>query len=214
MIFVRVVTAAALVFGLAVGARAGVLYDNLSVATATPAPVAASGPLYNSFTTGGTGLVDTVRLLLAIGGAPNSNGIVDVAIYADSGDTPGGFVADVGTVNDTDLSGIPSVVPFTGLGDALTPNTRYWIGLTDDTFPLFGTTSIEWERAVDASGVGVAGEFNADSTAILPNGDGTSGTGLPNAMLVSTPVSTPEPASFTILGLALVGLVALHRRST
>lgn len=220
MFAVRAVTAAVVIFGLTAGARAGVLYDNLGVATTAAAPVAdPTGPLYASFTTDGSGLLNSVSLLLDNQGAPNSNGVVDVAIYNDAGNTPGSIFADIGTINDTDprLGATPSVISFTGLGDSVTPNARYWIGLTDDTFVLFGTTSIQWERAADDSGTGVAGEFNADSSAVLPNGDGTSGpngpTGQPYQMdVASASAPAPEPASLTVLGLGLVGLAVLRRR--
>jgi hypothetical protein len=209
MFAVRAATAAALMFGLAAEARAGdLLYNNLGVATASFEGVAAHGPLYNSFTTGSSGIVDGVALLLDLLGAPNQFGIVDVAIYSNAGNTPDGFLTDLGVVDDTRLSGTPSVVGFTHLHEVLTPNTRYWIGLKDNTFALFGSTSIDWARAVDSSGIGVAGEFNADSTSVLPNGDGTNGSGEPFQMRVDI----PEPASLSLFGLGLVGLAALRRR--
>ena len=82
MFAVRAATAAALMFGLAAEARAGDLYNNLGVATASFEGVAANGPLYNSFTTNSSGLVNKVALLLDLLGPPNQFGFIDVAIYA------------------------------------------------------------------------------------------------------------------------------------
>ena len=232
MIAVRVAVFVLLAFGVAAGASATILYDNTGAATGSADAVGLIGPNYNSFTTDGTGAVDTITLLLDNQGTPNPNGAVDVAIY-DTGTSntpptifPNNFVADLGQISDTQLTGSPSLFAFAGLGFDLDPNTRYWIGLTDTSGS--GATSIMWANAVDAGGIGVAGQFMEDNVNVLLDGDGTDNTGTPNQMCVSNNGSgggcaltravggpggpVPEPSALGILGVGFAALGLFRRR--
>jgi hypothetical protein len=204
-------------------------YNNLGVPVAGGDPTGVDGPQFASFTdTSPT--VDTVQVLLSDTGS-NSAGAVEVGIYDDDGTNnpngAGGLEAILGTVSDSSLSSTPSVVTFGGAGvDALgialcgtgtcvPGDDRFWIGITDVS-PT-GSTGIAWQFATDASGIGVAGEFNNFGANTHPNGDGTGGTAQPYMMCVSDNGSgrscdVPEPSSYGIIGLALVGLGLLHGR--
>jgi hypothetical protein len=224
MFGIRAIAVASVLLASVGGAQATVLYDNTGVTTGLADAVGSIGPNYNSFTTDATGSIDTVTLLLDNGGTPNPDGTIEVAIYDNGpGNFPNNLVVGLGTINDTQLTATPSLFALTSLGlSGFDSDTRYWIGLTD--ISSVGTTAIDWLGAVDSSGTGVAGEWSADNLAIVPNGDGTSGTGLPNEMCVSDNSGTgacavtlslsvaPEPASFGLFGVGLVGLGLLCRR--
>ncbi len=108
MFVLRVFAASALVVGLAGSAQATVLFDNTGgiAGATTPDPTASDGPQFDSFTTDGTGAVNTVALMLDNSGDANPDGMVEVDIFDDSGTTPNDFIQEVGTISDDQLSGI------------------------------------------------------------------------------------------------------------
>ena len=61
----------------------GPIYDNTSTATSISDTVT-SGPLFNSFMTDASGVVNSISLLLDNQGVPNPNGVIGVALYQDS----------------------------------------------------------------------------------------------------------------------------------
>lgn len=110
-----------------------VIYDDTNANIGLPGSVAAGSSLYNSFTTDSTGLVDTVALLLSITGTANASAAIEIDLYDDNDLVPNNFLALIGAVTDTQLSTIPTLFSFIGLGLALAPNTRYWVAVFDDS---------------------------------------------------------------------------------
>jgi hypothetical protein len=103
-------------------------------------------------------LLTDVKAWLELG--HSATGSFTVALYADNNTFPGNQLLVVGTLNDTSIATLPGQVydfPVSP-GFALTPNTRYWIGMTQSGSP---TTSTNWAFTGSTSGAGnIANEYN------------------------------------------------------
>jgi hypothetical protein len=187
-------------------ARANVLYDNLGASSSGSDSTSTSGPLADSFSTGGLSfLFSDLKLLLL--GDNTSAGFTSVRLLSDSSGNPGSLLDTLATIDDSALTSAASVFDISSFAPiTLAPNTRYWIQLTA---PAHGTTSSNWAVSSDTSGPGVAGEFFSNTNGVFPNSE------VPYQMAVrGTPVTTavPVPMSITLFGTSLVGLVGLIRR--
>ena len=145
---------------LASGAHAQtVLYGNLSDQINGYTGI---GPLYNSFSTGSAALLLTdVKVWVELTRS-GTTGSFTIALYADNNIFPGTQLATIGSMNDTSISMSPGQVydfPVSP-GVALTPNTRYWIGMTQSGAT---TTSTAWAFTGSTAGTGnIANEFSCD----------------------------------------------------
>jgi hypothetical protein len=175
--------------------RADVLFDNLSATPTDADSIALSGTLADSFSTGATPAVLTdVETLLSVG---TPGGSVTASLLSDDGASPGSFIATLGTIQDRAIAADSPVDFAPATPVVLAPGTRYWIELSS----VDGSGAV-WSWSYDTSGIGVAGEFFANTSGTQPDIDG------PYLMAVNA-APVPEPASFVLV--ALGGLAALLR---
>ncbi len=194
-------------------AHGATIFDNTATASGGSDPVTSPssggyGPLYDSFTTGAGNEV-IVDLQLILSGNPSDAGSIDVGLYSDSSTTPGPEIYDFGTLGDSSLSGNPELIDISTGDPTLAPDTRYWIGLADNS--ASGASSAMWSYSSDTSGPGVANEFFDNSNGIFantPNG--------PYQMSVTEVAATPEPKAALLMsmGASLLLLPLLFPRRT
>lgn len=115
------------------------------------------GPLYNSFSTGSTGLVlNDVKVYLDLDDEVSGN--FTAGLYANtSSNKPGALIKTLGTFNDraTPADGDVFDVPVNP-GISLNANTRYWIGMTSTD-----GSSTQWASTDETSGTGnISSEYN------------------------------------------------------
>ncbi len=220
MIYLRKVMLATIASGwlsLSGATNAGEIYNNLPdiSSTAGSSAISAAGASYNSFFTGASdSLLTDVKLVLS--GIPTNSATFTVSLNRDSSTSPGDSLTTLGTFKDSALAepgttGAGSVFDvFLTTPFALTADTRYWVELSGPS------SSVNWDYATDATGVGVSGEYNAygltDPPSVFSNGPGTG----PFQMEVTTSSASavPEPGTLCQALSALgVGLLAIaHRR--
>ena len=193
--------------------NAVVLYDSLSAASSGADSVTSAGPLYDSFSVGGTTLSFT-KLDLMLGGG--SGGTLTVGLYGNqvpsggvySGSSiPGSLLATLATLSSVPAG--PSDVSISIPYLALFANTRYWIGLSSSD------SNALWFFTGDFSGTGVGSEFNFVSSfdssvgaQLLPNNpDG-------EYQMSITAAATPIPAALPLFasGLGALGLAGWRRK--
>jgi len=196
-----------LAVALAAAAHAGVVYDNTEAVSGGADPVSLSygypgsffNGLYDSFSTGATGgVLADLKLLLT--GTPDE-GSIDIALYSDSSTSPGTEIADFGTLDDSSLSTSEELYDIPTGDPSLAPDTRYWIGLTDNS--ASGFSSAFWEWSADTSGAGVEDEYYANPDGVFAND--------PNGPYQMSVVVSPEPTTWTLL-LAGWPILAFRRR--
>jgi hypothetical protein len=214
---------------LACALHAGtVVFDNTGELNIDPSdggsdPVAAEGPLYDSFTTADvSGLLTGLQLGLTCGGTGCPiGGSFQVELYMDLDANPADGPAATGesllTVNDSSLSGgtTPTIYTYTvTVPVTLAADATYWIGLSGTT------TGVQWvwpsangwndDPSGTPGGVGVAGNYNLNTAIGTPSLDGPNST--PYLMSVTESVaSSPEPSTSLLLG-GGAGILVLLRR--
>ena len=124
--FVLAVVATAVV-SLGNDVNAGVIYDNTTLASNGYVEASVDGPLFNSFSTGGTGfLLTDVKLVLASTNVSSGKSFT-VSLVANNANKPGTVLNSLATINDSSLSVAGSTIDVSVSSIALTANTRYWI---------------------------------------------------------------------------------------
>jgi len=208
---------------LASGANAQtVLYGNLSDHINGYTGI---GPLYNSFSTGSAALLLTdVKVWVELTRS-GTTGSFTVALYADNNTFPGTQLATIGSMNDTSIATSPGQVydfPVSP-GVALTPNTRYWIGMTQSGATA---TSTGWAFTGSTAGTGnIANEFSCDleetsaETSTInrrslrahggPEALTCNPNGTPDLMQVTASPSTTPPPAATVPTLSFTGVTVL-----
>lgn len=88
-------------------------------------------------------------------------GTTSVDLYSDSSTSPGGLVANLGTIPDYPYITLVDVT--LASNPVLSAGTRYWIGLSSTD-----STNL-WSWTTDTSGVGVNGEFFDNQNGVAPN---------------------------------------------
>jgi hypothetical protein len=156
---------------------------------------------YQSFSTGaGSFSLTDVQLLLSGNSSVHS---FSVDLYSNSSNTPGGLLDHIGSMNDSALT--PScncIYDFPTAAFALSPSTRYWIGLSTVNGSDV-TWSIEGPFQGHPGDIGVTGEFIDDSGTVSAD------TGEAFQMTVSvssTTSSVPEPSAFLLVAIGLASL--------
>jgi hypothetical protein len=204
----------ALIFGVAWSAcfaastpgGAGILYDNLSVASAgaDPANPTIFGPLYDSFSTGSSGFSLTEIGLSLQATNPLDFGTFTITLLsaATAFANPAAIVFS-STFSDSQLLASLSTFDVNFSQISLAADTRYWVEVSSNG-------SVQWSFASDASGTGVAGEFSENLGGVTLNGPPTPDgeTGFPYQMLISDQQipAVPELSSWMMMILGLMGL--------
>ncbi len=207
--FVLAVVATAVV-SLGNDVNAGVIYDNTTLASNGYVEASVDGPLFNSFSTGGTGfLLTDVKLVLASTNVSSGKSFT-VSLVANNANKPGTVLNSLATINDSSLSVAGSTIDVSVSSIALTANTRYWIEVNGA-----GGSSVEWSYGVDATGTGVPGEYwayNPGGTLTVTQNDSTN---TPFQMQVTATAvsSVPEPGTLSLALSALgIGVLGMARR--
>ena len=145
-----------------------VLYGNLNAAAGSYLGVSGSGPLCNSFT-GAAGLsLSDAKVYVSLDN--NAAASFTVALYADSNKVPGAQIKAIGPMSDSSVAS-PGVYDFAvNPGIALSPNIRYWIGLSSAK-----SSVASWAWTTSAAGTGnIASEYDCDHP-IIGTGGGDGG---------------------------------------
>lgn len=191
-----------LVLALSCLAGATDIYNNLNSPTDGTDSVFSFGPLADSFSTGNSSFtLEGVGLKLEDMGTPT--GSFTIQLLNDNNISPGTPIYTIATVSDSMLTdSLQNYFFDLATPQVLDPNTRYWIQLSSTD----GSVAF-WSWSTDQSGVGVAGEFFANSTGVYDNTNG------PYQMELSDqPLTLPEPGTILMLGTGVVGAITGLRR--
>jgi len=191
--------------------RAGVVFDSLPPLSSTTAQDLLALEVYaaQSFSTGPGGQVlSGLKLVLGTLNV-NSTGSFNVALYSDSGsNTPGSLLNSAVLADSIVTSTTPATYTiFSGYGPVLSPNSRYWIRLSNNS-----SSQVSWgySNAVGSS-IGASGEYYSYQIGSTVT-NGTTAADGPYQMQVTTAV--PEPGTMVLAGLVCgMGGVIYRRRA-
>jgi hypothetical protein len=185
-------------------ANATVLYDNLGAASRDVESVFDNSG-YDSFSTGSSSFFFSSVSLLMDATDPGDGGQFQLALFADNVTSPGAEIAPSSVYSDSILSSALGVKTFS-FGDVLlNPNTRYWVELDSDG-------SVNWSYSNDISGLGVGGEYFADTRGpgdtleVFPNDEA----GGPFQMAVP---GVAEPSTWAMMAAGFAALAFAGYRS-
>jgi hypothetical protein len=186
-------------------ANATVLYDNLAAPTRA-IESEDNNPSYNSFSTGSSGFFFSNVSLLMNATDPADRGQFQVGLFDDSSTSPGAEIALSSVYSDSILLTTLSVKTFSFGDVALSPDTRYWVGLLSEG-------SVNWAYSNDISGPGVVNEYFADTrgagnTLEVFSNDEAGG---PFQMAVP---GVAEPSTWAMMAAGLAGLAFARYRSS
>ena len=184
----------------AAGAHADVVYNNVGSSQDGADPIFGVGPLAESFTTGNSGALGNVELMLEnLSTAYTGN--IQVSLLSNNANGPGTSMISLGTLADTAISTAgPALYTFAPIAATLlAANTTYWIELS-----ATGPNAVDWFYSYDQTAKGVANEYAYASEY------GVSPTSTYGAYMME--VGVPEPLTITLLVGGLVGLAAMRRR--
>lgn len=207
------------ILGLPLLGQTVTLYDSTGDSPSGSDSIAEFGPLGFSFTTNSsaTSLSD-VKLGLSPTGVlaavvrrrsaavtlsgPGIN--VEVCANNPSGPQPANPCTQIGAVSDSSVTGVTLVDVPVSPTVPLSPDTRYWIGLT-----VPSSSSLSFDFSETIGGTGVSTEFNFFNGRTFPNNT-TFGAYIGSVTSTTNsapPPATPAPASLllTFAGLAGVG---------
>lgn len=184
---------------ISVNATADVLYNNLYDSSGGVDPIASTGPIADSFSTGNYDVTLTDVQLYLNASNTSSTGSFTVSLLADNGNTPGALINYLGTFSDNVLTSSNNLFDplFTG-NYILAANTRYWIELTATS-----DSTANWVYDLNAN---PSTEYVSNVNGTFPNSNG------PYEMAVyAAPV--PLPPSFILMGLGFAGMMGFRRKA-
>lgn len=144
----------------------------------------------------GTGLVGAVAI----------PGKLVVSLLSDSAGSPASLIAVLGVYEDADLSlgTILLEIDLSSAPIALTPNTRYWIEVSGNSF-----TSFSWVEAADPGGAGVATElWYHDVNGTISSGANSAGPSFQMEVLAEPPTGVYGTADAGALGVKVGGVIS------
>lgn len=210
-----------LLFGVTLSAPAVDLFNTLPATNNTGSESPAGYRIGQSFSTTATSYnITSVDIDLSLT-TTTSSGTYKISIYGynTSNDNPTTEVSGSVIYNGapTNLSTSVQTLNFNGLNIALSPSTKYYLMLTNNSV-TGGTNGIYWEYTNDAStsaSTGYSGTFYADDYYNSPNWSTGAAGNSPYIMRIQSS-TVPEPTTW-VLGLIAAGSllgVARYRRKS